>query len=41
LLALHNITFLITLMARARQELTHGNYTTWSSDWLRRYRRLG
>jgi queuine tRNA-ribosyltransferase len=38
LLALHNISFLIALMARAREELERGGFTTWSADWLRRYR---
>ena len=38
LLALHNLTFLMQLMARARTELTAGTFTTWSDEWLRRYR---
>jgi len=38
LLALHNITFLLALMARARERLRDGAFTTWSADWLRRYR---
>ncbi len=38
LLALHNLTFLMQLMARARTELAAGTFTTWSDEWLRRYR---
>jgi queuine tRNA-ribosyltransferase len=38
LLALHNITFLLALMARARAELQRGGFAAWSSEWLARYR---
>jgi queuine tRNA-ribosyltransferase len=38
LLALHNLTFLMQLMERARTELAAGTFTTWSDEWLRRYR---
>lgn len=38
LLALHNITFLISLMKLAREQLGAGGYASWSQDWLARYR---
>jgi queuine tRNA-ribosyltransferase len=38
LLALHNLTFLMQLMAQARTQLGSGTFTTWSDEWLRRYR---
>jgi queuine tRNA-ribosyltransferase len=38
LLSLHNVTFLITLMARAREALREGSFDHWSSEWLARYR---
>jgi queuine tRNA-ribosyltransferase len=38
LLALHNLTFLLTLMARAREELRTGGFRGWSAEWLARYR---
>lgn len=38
LLALHNISFLLTLMERARAELQRGGFSAWSAEWLRRYR---
>ena len=41
LLALHNISFLLALMARARDELQRGGFTSWSADWLARYRARG
>ena len=38
LLALHNITFLVALMAEARRNIERGDFTAWSSGWLDRYR---
>jgi queuine tRNA-ribosyltransferase len=38
LLALHNLTFLLTLMARARAMLRDGQFGSWSAEWLARYR---
>ena len=38
LLALHNITFLVALMAEARGNIENGAFATWSVDWLARYR---
>jgi queuine tRNA-ribosyltransferase len=38
LLSLHNVAFLITLMARAREALRQGTFDHWSSEWLTRYR---
>ena len=38
LLSLHNVSFLITLMARARAALREGTFDHWSSEWLARYR---
>lgn len=38
LLALHNLTFLMTLMAETRVRLAEGSFEHWSSEWLRRYR---
>lgn len=37
LLALHNIAFLVGLMARARRELHAGTFATWSRAWVERY----
>jgi queuine tRNA-ribosyltransferase len=38
LLSLHNVAFLIGLMTEARAQLRSGHFTSWSADWLRRYR---
>lgn len=38
LLALHNLTFLMALMRDAREALRAGTFTSWSEDWLVRYR---
>jgi queuine tRNA-ribosyltransferase len=38
LLALHNVTFLISLMAEARAALHDGSFGAWSEEWLARYR---
>ncbi|HEY8312023.1 MAG TPA: tRNA guanosine(34) transglycosylase Tgt [Gemmatimonadaceae bacterium] len=38
LLALHNVAFLISIMRDARAALTSGNFESWSSEWLTRYR---
>jgi queuine tRNA-ribosyltransferase len=38
LLALHNVTYLIQLMARARTALSEDRFPSWSADWLARYR---
>lgn len=40
LLALHNLTFLLDLMAQARKRITEGSFTPWSEQWLSRYRAL-
>jgi queuine/archaeosine tRNA-ribosyltransferase len=32
------VSFLITLMARARTALREGTFDHWSSEWLARYR---
>ncbi|AMW05808.1 tRNA guanosine(34) transglycosylase Tgt [Gemmatimonas phototrophica] len=41
LLALHNLTFLMALMAKAREQLAAGEFGAWSSGWLSRYRSKG
>jgi queuine tRNA-ribosyltransferase len=41
LLALHNLTFLMALMATAREQLAAGAFASWSSGWLARYRSKG
>ena len=38
LLALHNVSFLVTLMRHARAALLDGTFTSWSAAWLDRYR---
>jgi queuine tRNA-ribosyltransferase len=38
LLALHNLTFLLELMRECRMQLQAGNFRSWSSAWLARYR---
>ncbi len=38
LLALHNLTFLMAVMRDAREALRAGTFTSWSEDWLARYR---
>ncbi|MFM8779876.1 MAG: tRNA-guanine transglycosylase, partial [Gemmatimonadota bacterium] len=38
LLALHNVTFLLTLMADARTALREDRVASWSAAWLARYR---
>ena len=38
LVALHNVTFLIQLMAQARTALRAGDFPGWSRAWLQRYR---
>lgn len=38
LLALHNVSFLVTLMRHARTALHNGTFTSWSAAWLDRYR---
>ena len=38
LLALHNVTFLLTIMADGRAALRDGTFASWSEAWLRRYR---
>ena len=37
LVALHNVAFLIGLMADARREIAGGGFSTWSEEGLRRY----
>ncbi len=38
LLALHNLAFLLRLMEELRGAIAAGNFMTWSTDWLFRYR---
>ena len=38
LLALHNVSFLISIMRDARAALQDGTFESWSQDWLQRYR---
>lgn len=38
LLALHNLAFVINLLAQAREALRVGHFPRWSEAWLRRYR---
>jgi queuine tRNA-ribosyltransferase len=38
LLALHNLTFLLELMRECRMQLQAGNFRSWSTVWLARYR---
>ncbi len=38
LLALHNVSFLVNLMRRARETLHEGTFRSWSTSWLARYR---
>lgn len=38
LLALHNLTFLLELMRETRERLRDGSFSSWASEWLRRYR---
>jgi queuine tRNA-ribosyltransferase len=37
LLSLHNVHFLVSLMARARYAIVSGDFDAWSRDWLARY----
>ncbi|MDH5235104.1 MAG: queuine tRNA-ribosyltransferase family protein, partial [Gemmatimonadota bacterium] len=38
LVALHNVAFLLGLMAEARRAIVDGRFAGWSEEWLRRYR---
>ncbi len=38
LLALHNVSFLVNLMRRAREALHDASFASWSQAWLDRYR---
>jgi queuine tRNA-ribosyltransferase len=38
LISLHNVHFLVTLMAEARSQLRAGTFASWSDDFLARYR---
>jgi queuine tRNA-ribosyltransferase len=38
LLSLHNLHFLIDLMARARSAILEGRLESWHAEWIRRYR---
>lgn len=40
LVALHNVAFLLGLMAEARRALKEGRFSAWSGAWLDRYRRV-
>ena len=37
MLSLHNVRYLIRLVARARAAIVAGTFDAWSRDWLRRY----
>lgn len=37
MLSLHNVRYLIRLVARARAAIIAGSFDAWSKDWLRRY----
>jgi queuine tRNA-ribosyltransferase len=37
LLSLHNVHFLVSLMAHARDAILSGDFDAWSRDWLARY----
>jgi queuine tRNA-ribosyltransferase len=37
LLSLHNVHFLVSLMAQARRALAAGDFDAWSREWLARY----
>jgi queuine tRNA-ribosyltransferase len=37
LLSLHNVHFLVSLMAQARRAVAAGSFAAWSHDWLARY----
>ena len=37
LLSLHNVHFLVSLMAQARNAIVSGDFDAWSRDWLARY----
>ena len=37
LLALHNVHFLVDLMAQARAHIRAGDYAVWSRAWLERF----
>lgn len=41
LLGLHNVQFLCNIMRDARQALRDGNFDSWSTNWLLRYRAGG
>jgi queuine tRNA-ribosyltransferase len=41
LLSLHNVSYLIALMADARTALRAGTFASWSSQWLARYHAAG
>ena len=38
LVSLHNVHFLVGLMRAAREALRADRFTTWSAEWLLRYR---
>ena len=38
LLSIHNVSFLLNLAIRAREEILAGSFESWASDWLERYR---
>jgi queuine tRNA-ribosyltransferase len=38
LLSLHNVHFLLTLVAQAREAIRNGDLDSWSRDWLARHR---
>ena len=41
LLAMHNIAFVISVLAEAREALRSGGFDAWSAAWLHRYRSGG
>lgn len=38
LLSIHNLRFLVRLAADSRERIRAGTFTTWSAEWLERYR---
>ncbi len=38
LLSIHNLHFLVSLAARSREAIREGEFSSWSSDWLERFR---
>ena len=41
LLSLHNVRFLVRLLAQARERVLDGTFAGWHQDWITRYRARG